>query len=234
MAAANQAQRAASPRGAERLSLAVMLLANLLPLAGVLWFGWDLLSVLLLYWLENLLFALVAVVRMLRVGGLAALGTVLLLTLVFAALAAVQLEIIAVLARAVGLPVPQALDPAAVADAPLFTALQGIYLAGLQWIIEDRPDLLLTAFPALLLSHLVELLTGPDRSADRVRTTPVAVMRAALGHVAVMHLALLAGATVLALLRAATLTPVLAALVLLKLLLELRVHRRASHLAQAD
>ncbi|MBA2374427.1 MAG: hypothetical protein H0V74_09540 [Chloroflexi bacterium] len=41
-------------RGVSSLGTVVALvLANLLPLAGVLWFGWDLRTILVVYWLEN-------------------------------------------------------------------------------------------------------------------------------------------------------------------------------------
>jgi hypothetical protein len=36
-----------------RASLAVLLVANAIPLLGVLFFGWSLITVLVLYWLEN-------------------------------------------------------------------------------------------------------------------------------------------------------------------------------------
>jgi hypothetical protein len=40
-------------RTATSRSAVVLLVANLIPLVGVLFFGWSLLTILVLYWLEN-------------------------------------------------------------------------------------------------------------------------------------------------------------------------------------
>lgn len=50
---------------ADRLPLVALALANLVPLAGVLWFGWDASGLLILYWLENLVIGAFTVFRML-------------------------------------------------------------------------------------------------------------------------------------------------------------------------
>ncbi len=51
---------------------AVLLVAfNLIPLAGVLWFGWDLFSILVLYWLESGVVGVVNVLRIARAQGAA-------------------------------------------------------------------------------------------------------------------------------------------------------------------
>ncbi len=54
-------------------SAAALVLANLVPLAGVLWWGWDLFAVLTLYWAENVVVGAWNVVKMLlaRSKGLA-------------------------------------------------------------------------------------------------------------------------------------------------------------------
>lgn len=46
------------------LSTFSLILANLIPLAGVLWFHWSLSSVLILFWMENLAIGGVAVLKM--------------------------------------------------------------------------------------------------------------------------------------------------------------------------
>ncbi len=50
-----------------------LLLANLLPLIGVLWFDWDVGSIVVLYWAENLIVGAYTVLRMLTTGGVHAL-----------------------------------------------------------------------------------------------------------------------------------------------------------------
>ena len=34
-------------------AVAALIIANLVPLVGVLWFGWDVWGILIIYWLEN-------------------------------------------------------------------------------------------------------------------------------------------------------------------------------------
>ena len=47
------------------MSLTALVLVNLLPLAGVLWLGWRMVDVLLLFWVENVV---IGVVNLLRLG----------------------------------------------------------------------------------------------------------------------------------------------------------------------
>lgn len=47
-----------------RTSSLVLILANLIPLAGVFLFQWDLLAILLLYWAESVIIGVLNVVRM--------------------------------------------------------------------------------------------------------------------------------------------------------------------------
>jgi hypothetical protein len=56
-------------REVPRASLAALLLANLVPLVGVLAFGWDLGLVLLLYWGESAVIFVFSILKMVRVAG---------------------------------------------------------------------------------------------------------------------------------------------------------------------
>lgn len=47
-----------------RTSSLVLILANLLPIGGVVWFGWSALEVLLLYWTESVAIGVINVLRM--------------------------------------------------------------------------------------------------------------------------------------------------------------------------
>src|SRR5213594_3799766 len=52
-------------RGRELLSVSALVIANAVPLAGVLFFGWQVFPLLLLYWLENVIVGGFNVLRML-------------------------------------------------------------------------------------------------------------------------------------------------------------------------
>ncbi len=63
-------QKTASPINTPLIGL---VLANLLPFAGVIFFGWDLFAVVLFYWAENLVVGFYTLVKLLHhspIGGL--------------------------------------------------------------------------------------------------------------------------------------------------------------------
>ena len=192
----------------------LLLLANSIPLVGVLAFGWDLVSLLLLYWMESLVVAVIASVRIAVAPGRKAVGRSLLFAFAFVVLAAAHLVVIAVLADAVDMPTPEALNPAVIADMPLFTALAGIYRGGLGWIVADYPGLLVSAFPALGIAQLYGMKARPGSAYSALRT--------ALLRWVVLHLAVLFGAAAMAALQVQDLVLVLAALVVLKTTIDLR------------
>jgi len=51
------------------LAAAVLVVANLVPLAGVLWWGWDVLTILALYWVENGIVGAYNLLKILRAEG---------------------------------------------------------------------------------------------------------------------------------------------------------------------
>jgi len=209
-----------------------LIAANLLPLAGVVLMDWDLLSVLLLYWLETFVICSLAVLRALHHSGGSALGVVLVFLLAFVTLSAGHLAVLVVLAEALGQTDASMPDLSAAADAPLFSALKIIYLGGLEWIADERPGLLLYALPSLLLSRLIGCWPGPGLKADRRLDSAQTILRQALGRVVVLHLALLTGSAMIAALQAGDLLPVLALLILFKLGFDLRDHRQAERAAR--
>jgi hypothetical protein len=46
------------------MSLTALILVNLVPLAGVLWFGWRMFDVLMLFWMESIVIGVVNLLRM--------------------------------------------------------------------------------------------------------------------------------------------------------------------------
>ena len=50
-------------------AVVALIVANLVPLAGVLWLGWDVWGILIIYWLENGIYGLFNVLKMRRAEG---------------------------------------------------------------------------------------------------------------------------------------------------------------------
>ena len=53
----------------KRLSAKILIIANIIPLAGVLFFGWDLFIIMFLYWFENIIIGFLNVYKMLKAEG---------------------------------------------------------------------------------------------------------------------------------------------------------------------
>ncbi len=205
----------------------LLIAANLVPLVGVLFLGWDLLSILLLYWLETLLMSIFAMLRVLRQSGVRALGSVLVFLLIFLCLGAAHIAGLMVLAAGLGETGSATPNLSAVADAPLFAALQTLYFGALEWIALDRPELLQYGLPAIVIGQIAGLWPEATLAVDRGPVSDQAILRQALVRVITLHLALLFGTAVIAALLVDALFPVLALLILLKLLFDLRAQSRS-------
>ncbi len=51
-----------------------LIAANAAPIVGVLFFGWDLLSIMFLYWMETAVVTFYGLLKVVKVGGLVVLG----------------------------------------------------------------------------------------------------------------------------------------------------------------
>jgi hypothetical protein len=52
-----------------RIAAAILVISNLIPLAGVLWLGWDLMLILALYWAENGIVGVINILKILTAEG---------------------------------------------------------------------------------------------------------------------------------------------------------------------
>jgi len=202
-------------------SLLVLILANLVPLIGVVFFAWDLLSVLLLYWLESLFIAGLGVFQALARRGVRALGSVLLFILVVISLGAAHLAALVVLAQAAGVDERSMPDLSSVSTRGLLDALGAIYAGGLGWIILKRPELLAYGLPALVISRLIQAgqarrSAPPDRGIEGPDP-----LRQALRRVIVLQLALLLGSALMVWLQAEDMLAILVLLIVFKLLFDI-------------
>ncbi len=224
---------AASPRTpevalatADRLPVQALVAANLIPLVGVLFFDWDAMTLLLTYWLENLVVGTFTYVRMARVGGWTTLFAPGLFFLFhygfFCAGHGMVLMGIGELSGAsvdirsyvgdVEWPVPFV----------IFQDLTGILL----WIASERPEMLLALFGFFVghgLSTFVHHFIGNEDRGREVKE----IMFDPYRRILVLHVAMIAGTFVVIMSRAASVVPVLLLVVAAKIALDLYLHRRA-------
>ena len=181
-----------------------LIAANLVPLAGVLFFGWDLASVIVLFWAESAVIGFYTALKIAVVGKIAALAMVPFFIGHFGGFMALHFLLIYELfvrgAFATG-PAP----PARAALYAIFSPL---------WV----------SLAALFISHGVSFVDNFLGRREYVGTTMNALMMAPYRRIMVMQMALIFGGWIILLLK----TPVtaLALLILFKTALDFTAHRK--------
>lgn len=211
-----------------RLSIAALLVANAIPIVGVAFLGWSLMTILVLYWLENGIVGLwtiprIALARGTGVGSPVGLSP-----------------------EAVGC-VRYSLIPFFFVHYGLFWFVHGVFILSLPLFASmggagpetgfgealggDAPgfgsvDPTAVAFAAfaLVVSHGVSFFVNYLGAGEYLRTTPQARMGAVYGRVVVLHLTILFGAFAAALLGGPIW--ILVILVVGKSVLDLGLHAR--------
>jgi hypothetical protein len=180
-----------------------LIAANLVPLAGVLFFGWDLASVMVLFWAESAVIGFYTALKMAVVGKSAALLMVPFFVGHFGGFMAGHfLLIYSLFVRgAEAGPAPGARE-----------ALQGIFSP--LWL----------SLAALVISHGVSFIDNFLGRREYAGTTVKALMRTPYNRIVVMQLALIFGGWIILLLESPV--PALALLVLFKTALDFSAHRK--------
>ena len=202
-----------------------LLLANLLPVIGVLWFGWDVGSVVVLYWVENLIVGVYTVLRMLTAGGVHALFKIAFFCLHYGIFCAIHGMFVLKLTGFAGI------GPAAAVayswPGPLVVIEKFITLS--QQILAAAPGQFVWACIALLISHGASFLLLFIGQQEFRHTTVNRLMTAPYRRITVLHIAVIAGGFLVRQLNSPL--GLLLALVALKtgmdIMLHIRSHRKA-------
>jgi hypothetical protein len=205
---------ALNPRYWATPSVAILIAANLLPLVGVLFWGWDLYALMLLYWLETAIVGLFAMVQMAMLAPLLSVFVVPFFLLHFGAFMAVHLIFLVAL---FGGGMPNRLSQ----------------MPDLVWGVLTKHGLWI-AIIALFVSHAVSFILNTVRPDWWTRqagievaappSKPQQVMEAAYGRVVVMHLTIIFGALLIAVFDTKTAAFVL--LIGLKIAVDVAAHVR--------
>lgn len=199
--------------GVAAIPLLALIAANLIPLFGVVFFGWDLRGVMLVYWAENVVVGLWSMVRILMIGRLAAVPMVIFFCFHYGIFTFVHLVFVYALTDAVdwnavhwegsGFTAPS--KP----GAPFMPG--GAFFSQLSW----------GALAALFISHgssFVRNFLGGERQRSSIGFE----MSRPYLRMVVMHVAIIAGAFAIAL--AGQPAALLAVLVLLKTTVDATAH----------
>jgi Zn-dependent protease with chaperone function len=212
---------------ADRLPVQALIAANLLPVFGVLFLGWDALTLLLTYWLENLVIGVYTYVRIARAGGWRALfepGAFFLLHYGFfcAGHGMVLLGIGALGGMADDVVAPY-LGPVEW-PGPLVVFQQ--LVAILKWIAREQPGMALATL-GFFVSHGISTVTHHFIGAEDAGRKPDAIMFDPYKRIVVLHVAMIAGMAVVIPLGGGSVAPVLLMLAAGKIALDIHLHRRA-------
>jgi hypothetical protein len=203
--------------------------ANLVPLVGVLFLGWNVWTILTIYWLENGIVGFYNVLKMAAVPGIGKLGIIPFFILHYGMFWVVHGIFVQTIPELTGFgsgPIGQSvicdpLVPAGVGCVVLDSAAQ----AGVD------PSSIVVAAIGLFISHGVSFVFNFLRRGEQLRTTAMELMFAPYGRVVILHVTILFGAFAVALFGARLLPLVI--LVGLKIAVDLGFHLHEHRAAQA-
>ena len=203
------------------LPLLALVLANLVPVFGVLWLHWDVGAIVVLYWTENLVVGFYNLLKMLLTGGKSALGTMLFFCLHYGGFCAIHGMIVLQLTQFAGEISTQL--PGASWPGPLVVIQKILYFG--QQILDAAPPEFGWACIALLLSHGASFLLLFVGQQEYRHTSVDALMAAPYKRIAVLHVAVIIGGFMVVELGQPL--GLLLALVALKIGMDIMLHKRA-------
>lgn len=202
-------------------ALLALVLANMVPLFGVVQLDWDVGSIIVLYWMENLVIGGYAILRMLVASKLRALGHVAFFCLHYGGFCAVHGMFVLTLTGFAG----DTEDIESAADWPGPLSLLQMFAGLIQRIFSVAPEHFHWVVIAMVISHGVSfflLFIGGGEYRD---ATTRKLMNAPYKRIVILHIAIIAGAVLVENLGSPL--GLLIALVALKTGMDIMLHRRA-------
>ena len=203
------------------LPLLALVLANLVPLFGVLLLHWDVGAIVVLYWTENLVVGFYNLLKMLLTGGKSALGSMLFFCLHYGGFCAIHGMFVLELTQFAGEISSQL--PDASWPGPLVVIQKFLYFG--EQIFAAAPPEFGWACIALLLSHGASFLLLFVGQQEYRHTSVDALMAAPYKRIAVLHIAVIIGGFLV--IELGQPMGLLLALVALKIGMDIMLHNRA-------
>jgi hypothetical protein len=217
-----------APPVAWTLPQIALLLANLVPVIGVLYLEWDASSIIVLYWAENLIVGGFTLLKMLLVGKAGALFKMLFFCVHYGGFCAIHGIFVLELTRFAG----EQFTPAAAASWPGPLALLQLFIGLVQQVLAAAPEAFIWGCIALLLSHGTSFLLLFIGQQEYRHTTVNELMKAPYQRIVVMHIAVIAGGFLVV--RLGSPLGLLFALVALKTGMDIMLHNRSHRRADAN
>jgi hypothetical protein len=205
-----------SPAAPDRRAALLLVAANAIPLLGVLFLGWDVAALVILYWSENLVIGAWNLARMAVVGGLRALPAGLFFTIHYGGFCAVH-----------GLFIQTLLlddEPALDMNWPFFFVFLELLVDVCSDLFRSAPSAWVLAFVGLVISHGYSFFGNFLAKGEYRQATLRGLMAAPYKRIVILHVAIIVGGFGVASLGQPLV--LLIALVALKTWLDLSLHRR--------
>jgi hypothetical protein len=216
----------AARSGPATLSLAALVVVNLVPLAGVLLWGWDVGGLVVLYWSENLILGAYTIVKMLAASPVGGLASSAFFLIHYGGFCAVHGFFVLALTTDAS---PDFIEGE---PWPLFLVFVQLLVSVVRQVLSLAPPEWLFAFAALAISHGISLVGNYFLGGEYRTQTVKALMSAPYKRIVVLHVAiLLGGFGVMAL---GSPLPLLMLLVGLKIGLDLVLHLREHRSSAAN
>ena len=200
------------------LSLAALVVVNLLPIGGVLFFGWDVGALMVLYWSENLVIGFYTIVRMLVVSPIGGIFSSAFFLVHFGGFCAVHGLFI------VSLLFDQEPSFGQGESWPLFLIFVQLLVEVVRDVMNMAPPEWWLGFAALYISHGISLVQNFFLRGERYRLTLSQLMSAPYTRIVILHVTIIFGGFAIMALGQNVL--MLLMLVALKLVVDIKLHLR--------
>ena len=196
----------------------LLVVSNLIPLAGVLLWDWDVVSIVMLYWSENVILGAYTLVKMIARAPIGGWFAGVFFVVHYGGFCGVHgMLVLALSGHDVG-------DVMGGDPWPLwFVFVQILYNVGVE-VVALAPAQWWVAFAALALSHGVSLVGNYFLGGEYRNTDIPQLMRAPYKRIVVLHVAIIFGGW--GVMAAGSPLPLLVMLVLLKVAMDLFLHQR--------
>ena len=185
-----------------RPSTIVLLGVNMIPVAGVVFFGWRVLDVLMLYWAENVVIGIINVFRMAAAKGGLGVGDSRMDAAIRAAIAAAP-EAQGVTLKRIGTMMKITMIPFFIVHYGMFCFGHLISLNYLFYPSDLVPGIIsmfgydvvpvMIGIGPIAVSHLYSFFANFIRKGEYLRTTPMLLMQRPYGRLIALHIAIVAG-----------------------------------------
>jgi hypothetical protein len=206
------------------VTLAALVIANLIPVFGVLQLDWDVGAIVVLYWCENLVIGCYTIVKLFMAAGAGALLSMLFFMVHYGGFCGIHGVFVLSLTGFAG-DEPGSMDimPEGTWPGPL--VFPQILFEVTRRVVAVAPGALLYAVAALFISHGISFALNYIGNREYVGLKTGRIMTAPYGRILVLHIAIIAGGFLVITLG----SPVglLLALVALKIGMDIMLHRRS-------